>query len=190
MSSIFFRVNGEDYALIPRGEAENLSSAYERVMASTARWLLRSSGEPSDTQKIRLGRGFEDQLRRGPRDRGAPVPERWQELIGEDDGPYLLFRHHAPRPSVDHSAHADAVPLTELAPPPRQEDPEHWIEVQMLDESDEPLNGVLCEVELPDGQKRSGWTNDVGLLRIDGIVAAGDCKIRFPKYDAAVVEAG
>ncbi len=190
MSSIFFKVNGEDYALIPRTEADNLSPAYERVLAGEAKWLLRSSGEPSHTQKIRLGRGFEDQIRRGPRDRGAPVPERWAELIGEDDGPYLLFRHHALRPAIDHNAHADAVPLTTLAPPPRDVPPVHWVEVLMVDEEDEPLAGVMCEVEAPDGSKKTGWTNDAGMLRVDGMVAAGNCKIRFPKFDAAVVEAG
>lgn len=73
------------------------------------------------------------------------------------------------------------------APEPEPVDDEietHWIEVQLMSEDDPPvpIAGAKYEIELPNGQLRTGVLNDSGMVRLDGI-PPGECKVRFPEYD-------
>ena len=61
--------------------------------------------------------------------------------------------------------------------------PYHWIEVQLLDEEDQPVVGQRYEITLPDGSVRSGQTDADGLGRVDGIYPPGTCQIRFTELD-------
>lgn len=58
-----------------------------------------------------------------------------------------------------------------------------WIEVQMVDEDDNPVPGQPYRIELPDGTVADGTLDEKGLARIEGI-DPGSCQISFPKLDS------
>lgn len=57
-----------------------------------------------------------------------------------------------------------------------------WIEVQLLDELDQPVAGEKYAITLPGGRVIEGRLNDEGLVRLEGI-PAGVCQVTFPKLD-------
>ena len=57
-----------------------------------------------------------------------------------------------------------------------------WIEIQLLDEDDEPVPGAAYRIELPDGSSRQGRVDVKGLARIEGIDPA-ECIVTFPDLD-------
>jgi type VI secretion system secreted protein VgrG len=64
-------------------------------------------------------------------------------------------------------------------------DPEKksWIEIEMVDEEDNPVPGEAYKVTLPDGETvASGTLDDKGFARVEGI-DPGSCKITFPELD-------
>jgi hypothetical protein len=62
------------------------------------------------------------------------------------------------------------------------EEEKSWIEIELVDEADQPVAGVRYEVKLPDGSVASGVLDGDGLARIDGI-DPGTCEITFPELD-------
>ena len=70
-------------------------------------------------------------------------------------------------------------------PPSEQEAEDEelsWIEIELVDENDEPIPGERYEVELPDGRKASGSLDNNGFARVEGF-EAGSCKVTFPNLD-------
>lgn len=68
---------------------------------------------------------------------------------------------------------------------PYKPDPEKksWIEIEMVDEEDEPVPGVYYRIKLPDGEQVAEGTLDhKGFARIEGI-DPGTCEITFPDLD-------
>jgi hypothetical protein len=59
-----------------------------------------------------------------------------------------------------------------------------WIEIQLLDEADQPVRGQRYEILMPDKSVQRGTLNYLGKARVDGITLGGDCLIRFPDLDA------
>jgi len=58
----------------------------------------------------------------------------------------------------------------------------HWIEVKLVDEtSGEPIPNARYEIELANGQLRTGRLDDSGMVRLDDI-PPGECKVNFPDY--------
>ena len=58
----------------------------------------------------------------------------------------------------------------------------HWIEVKLVDEdSGEPIPNARYEIELPNGQLRTGRLDEGGMARLDDI-PPGECKVSFPDY--------
>lgn len=58
-----------------------------------------------------------------------------------------------------------------------------WIEIEMVDEEEQPLPGVKYRIILPDGSTiAEGTLDQKGLARVDGI-APGMCNITFPELD-------
>jgi hypothetical protein len=76
------------------------------------------------------------------------------------------------RPTHKESPKADDHPSKEKT----------WIEIQLVDEADQPVAGEPYEVELPDGKIATGTTGANGMARVRG-VKPGSCKIRFPRLD-------
>lgn len=61
--------------------------------------------------------------------------------------------------------------------------PEHWIEIQLRDEEDQPVANEEYLVQLTDGQEVRGYLDANGFARFD-LRDAGNCKVRFPNIDA------
>jgi hypothetical protein len=64
-------------------------------------------------------------------------------------------------------------------------DPEKksWIEIELVDEDDNPVPGVAYRITLPDGESvAAGTLDDKGFARVEGI-DPGTCKITFPDLD-------
>ena len=75
-------------------------------------------------------------------------------------------------------------PATSMTPhKPSEEDIQEksWIEIELLDEDDNPVPGKRYEVTLPDGQTlASGTLDEKGFARVEGI-DPGQCQITFPE---------
>jgi len=66
---------------------------------------------------------------------------------------------------------------------PANKDKKHWIEIELLDEEDQPVPGEPYRITLPDGSTlASGTLDDRGRARVDHIVA-GTCQVTFPSLD-------
>lgn len=93
--------------------------------------------------------------------------------------------------------HLTPIQLGEAEPPERaspfepntmaDEEP-HWIEFEVIGEDDKPLSGVVCSITLPDGKVVRRATNQLGLVRIEGITMSGACKVAFPELDDSAWE--
>jgi len=57
-----------------------------------------------------------------------------------------------------------------------------WIEIEMVDEEDEPVTGERYKITLPDDSVAQGSLDNKGFARIEGI-DPGTCKITFPELD-------
>lgn len=72
--------------------------------------------------------------------------------------------------------------------PPTEEEKEEkkeelsWIEIELVDEEDEPVPGERYKVILSDKTVAEGTLDEKGFARIDGI-PKGDCKVTFPDID-------
>ena len=59
----------------------------------------------------------------------------------------------------------------------------HFIDIELLDEADQPVPGEKYKITLPDGSVASGSLDNKGCARVDGIKDAGQCEITFPDLD-------
>lgn len=62
------------------------------------------------------------------------------------------------------------------------EEKKAWIEIEMVDEQDQPVAGMRYRITLPDDSVAEGTTDEKGIARVDGI-EPGTCKITFPTLD-------
>jgi uncharacterized protein (DUF2345 family) len=62
------------------------------------------------------------------------------------------------------------------------EDKKSWIEIELVDEEDNPVPGERYRIETPDGKVAEGTLDHHGFARVDGI-DPGTCKITFPRLD-------
>jgi hypothetical protein len=67
----------------------------------------------------------------------------------------------------------------------RKASEKHWIEIQLVDESGDPVANQSFLIITADGTEQKGTTDDTGSARLDGIVQ-GQCKISFPDLDQDV----
>ena len=68
-------------------------------------------------------------------------------------------------------------------PPPAQEPPKYWLEIELVGDDGKPIPGEEYLVILPDGKPVPGFLDEDGYARLDGLPAAGTCRIQFPKLD-------
>jgi hypothetical protein len=64
----------------------------------------------------------------------------------------------------------------------KTEEKEAWVEIQLIDETDQPVEGEPYRITLPDESIREGVTDSEGLARIEGI-EPGTCQVTFPDLD-------
>lgn len=57
-----------------------------------------------------------------------------------------------------------------------------WIEIELLDEDDQPVPGERYEIELADGRVVRGTLDPEGFARVEGI-EPGECTVTFPRLD-------
>jgi len=57
-----------------------------------------------------------------------------------------------------------------------------WIEIEMVDEEDEPVPSEKYKITLPDDSVAQGTLDGKGFARVEGI-EPGTCKITFPELD-------
>lgn len=62
------------------------------------------------------------------------------------------------------------------------EDEKSWIEIELIDEEDQPVPGMPFEITLSDGSVYSGSLDHKGFYRAEGI-PPGECKVSFPTLD-------
>jgi type VI secretion system secreted protein VgrG len=67
--------------------------------------------------------------------------------------------------------------------PKEDEEEKSWLEVELVDEADEPVAGEKVLVTLPDGKVYSGRTNKDGVLKVTGVDKGATCQITFPDLD-------
>ena len=70
----------------------------------------------------------------------------------------------------------------QVKPHKPDEEKTSWIEIEMVDEEDEPVPGEKYKITLPDDSVAQGTLDDKGFARIEGI-DQGTCKITFPELD-------
>jgi type VI secretion system secreted protein VgrG len=97
-----------------------------------------------------------------------------------------------PGKDVTYQKQREQMPPAELAAlnapshQPTEEDKEKkksWIEIELVDEEDNPIPGEKYRITLPDGKTLAeGRLDDKGFARVDGI-DPGTCKITFPDLD-------
>lgn len=68
-----------------------------------------------------------------------------------------------------------------------EEEKTSWIEIELLDEEDNPVPGEKYEIELPDGSMASGTLDGDGFAKVEGF-DAGECKVCFPNLDKSAWE--
>ena len=57
-----------------------------------------------------------------------------------------------------------------------------WIEIELVDEADQPVSGECYRITLPDGSVAEGSLDEKGFARIEGITP-GNCQVTFPNLD-------
>jgi type VI secretion system secreted protein VgrG len=70
----------------------------------------------------------------------------------------------------------------EESEPPAEEEDRTWIEIEMVDDTGQPVAGERYRVTLPDGSVREGTLDQNGFAHIGGI-EPGTCEITFPELD-------
>jgi type VI secretion system secreted protein VgrG len=66
--------------------------------------------------------------------------------------------------------------------PPEDFEEKSWIEIELVDENDEPVPGERYRITLPDGKVAEGTLDEKGFARVAGI-DPGTCQITFPRLD-------
>ncbi len=78
-----------------------------------------------------------------------------------------------------------SAPAPAYKPPQTEEEEEKktaWIEIELVDEADEPVPSEKYEIKLPDGSVKKGTLDGKGFARVDRI-EPGTCEITFPNLD-------
>jgi len=79
-------------------------------------------------------------------------------------------------------AKLDFVPLSALDESDDSEEELTWIEIELVDEEDNPVPGERYEITTPDGRVKRGTLDENGFARVEG-VRPGECKVAFPRLD-------
>lgn len=57
-----------------------------------------------------------------------------------------------------------------------------WIEIELIDNKDNPMSGEKYEIKLPDGTTSKGTLDGNGFARVEGF-EPGKCEVSFPKLE-------
>lgn len=145
------------------------------------RFLRRFASEESNLTKLRalLAERFSDHgvLRRSDEE---VIEAAARHLVSGRLG--VVVRR--PHPLVGFGDEVAELPPTALRAEARED--KTWIEIVLLDLAGAPMGGERYWIALTDGSFREGRLDGAGKARFDGI-PPGDCDIRFPDIDEAVL---
>lgn len=117
-------------------------------------------------------------------DRWSTAELRERVIRAAESGQILL----AARERVAVSAAAVPKPPPPLvAPGGAAAEKDAWLEIELVDDDGKPYAGRV-EIQLADGDRITRSTNELGLLRLDGI-RPGTCKVRLLGLDPSAWEA-
>lgn len=119
----------------------------------------------------------------------AAAPGQALEADTADPGEMAEFKL---KQRADESGKYGAPAVKPFRPAPDDEGSEsddrpqqrHWIEIELVDEEDNPVPGERYEITLPDGETvAKGTLDENGFARVDGIEDPGNCQVTFPELD-------
>lgn len=87
------------------------------------------------------------------------------------------------RPICDINSAEPAEVLSEGLEPEEDLRVTHTLELELVDEDDQPVANEAYQVELPGGEVVQGRLNGQGKALLTGIRDAGNCKVTFPRLD-------
>lgn len=184
-----FLVHGVRYRLVD--DPTDLDQ--EVVQGRALTWLLRSWAAQGHAAVLE---SLADQLRLRSRHRDAGdvfwLADRVAQVL-EASHPLMALVPEPRAHRVTDTTIGEPVDLVDLipeSPPPPTPEPDHWVEVVLLDSGHEPIANERYELVLPDGKTSQGRTDDEGMLRIDPIFKAGNCQLYFPDLEAQLSAAG
>ena len=187
-----FRIDGEEYVVASVRDEAELGRGFRRLRPAEAIALVRQWQYADDTgllARLRDELGSSSSSSLTAARRSDFVADMIVEELAEGSlGTIALYRRIGPRPALVFDNVDEAVSLSDLADEIAEEDPWHFIEIELIDEDDEPVPGIAVQVALPDGRSRGGQSDDFGLVRIESISTEGGCRIRFPGLRADAVE--
>lgn len=93
----------------------------------------------------------------------------------------LLAREWPPHGAATQSKKAEATPATAATP---LRSVKTWIEIELLDDSGQPVPAEAYQIELPDGRLVRGRLDSEGKARFRNI-DSGTCQVSFPEIDAS-----
>ncbi|NTV37814.1 MAG: hypothetical protein HGA82_01245, partial [Anaerolineales bacterium] len=112
----------------------------------------------------------------------APTGNAYQPLRTTPDP--ASGRPSQPQPGNAYQPLSTALdPATRQAVITDQPPPVHWIEIELVDEANQPVPGEKYEITMPDQTVKEGTLDEKGWARVDGIKDPGQCKITFPNLD-------
>ncbi|NRF67409.1 hypothetical protein HLB44_10475 [Aquincola sp. S2] len=107
------------------------------------------------------------------------VPTRWRRDQPANTG-ILLIRIVDRSFNLESAGSAEVVTPSQMSGP---KDPDHWIQITLIDDQDLPVPNQAYKVELPGGEIREGRLDGTGMAYIGGLKAGGPCKVCFPQID-------
>ncbi|WP_165704060.1 hypothetical protein [Enhygromyxa salina] len=133
------------------------------------------------------------------RELASPRPERARhhrvgrasvaEAMGADPSANKLVCHELPSvvPRVTPGVIERYEPPQAMSsePQPMFDEQPHWVEILLVGEDDVGIAGAECEVTLATGKVVRRRTDRHGIVRIEGITSAANCKVSFPQIDEA-----
>ena len=73
------------------------------------------------------------------------------------------------------------------SPAAKPDDKQEWIEIELLDENEQPVADEPFWIKLPDGNVQEGTLDENGYARLEG-VESGTCVVKFPNIDENEIE--
>jgi len=98
------------------------------------------------------------------------------------EGKLVLLRVVPTRTAAQSSSEPAMTPSQIARKAREEEQQQHWIEIQLVDDDGHGVSGIDYLIVTPDNQKHSGVTGAGGTVRLDNI-PPGQCKISFPQLD-------
>jgi len=117
----------------------------------------------------------------------AVAPQKPEDVFGADDSDPGKIAEVKAEQVEKKAGKYGSTGLPAHKAPKNQSDEEKeentsWIEIELLDEEDNPVPGEKYEIELPDGSMAKGSLDGNGFARVEG-VESGECKVTFPELD-------